>query len=65
MRRTRAWYALLILPFGATLLPWAYNRLDPPLFGIPFFYWFQMLWVIVTSLVLAAITWGTRPRDDV
>jgi hypothetical protein len=46
-------------------MPWAYNRLDPPFFGIPFFYWFQMLWVIVTSLILAAISWGTRTRDDV
>ena len=42
-----------------------YNRIDPTLFGLPFFYWFQMAWVIVTSLVLAAIAYGTRTRDDV
>ena len=65
MKRAHAWYALLILPFAGTLLPWVYNRVEPELFGLPFFYWFQMAWVIVTSLVLAAIAYGTRARDDV
>jgi hypothetical protein len=65
MSRTYGWYALLILPFAATLFPGLYNRIDPALFGLPFFYWFQMAWVIVTSLVLAAIAYGTRTPDDV
>jgi hypothetical protein len=63
--RTYGWYALLILPFAGALFPGLYNRVDPTLFGLPFFYWFQMAWVIVTSLVLAAIAYGTRARDDV
>lgn len=41
-----AW--LLIVPFLA--LGWVpfYNRIEPTLFGVPFFYWFQFLWVLVT-----------------
>ena len=65
MRRSRIWYALLILPFAATFFPFLYNRAAPALFGLPFFYWFQLLWVVVTSLVLAAIAYGTRTPDDV
>lgn len=63
--RKYGWYALLLLPFAATFFPGLYNRADPQLFGLPFFYWFQMAWVVVTSLVLAAIAYGTRARDDV
>jgi len=28
-----------------------YNRVDPAVFGIPFFYWFQVAWVVVTAVV--------------
>jgi hypothetical protein len=28
-----------------------YNRVDPTVFGIPFFYWFQVAWIVVTALV--------------
>jgi hypothetical protein len=63
--RKYGWYSLLILPFGIALFPGLYNRAEPALLGLPFFYWFQMLWVVVTSLVLAVISWGTRTHDDV
>ncbi|HEX5474445.1 MAG TPA: DUF3311 domain-containing protein [Vicinamibacterales bacterium] len=23
-----------------------YNRAEPALFGVPFFYWFQMVWIL-------------------
>jgi len=65
VRRKYVWYALLILPLAATLFPGLYNRADPAIFGLPFFYWFQLVWVVVTSLVLAAIAYGTRTPDDV
>lgn len=43
-------YALfLIVAVGALWVP-IYNRLDPPLFGIPFFYWFQFLWIVVAAI---------------
>ena len=33
---------LLLLPLLATLYPPLYNREDPRLFDIPFFYWYQL-----------------------
>ena len=61
----RAWYLLLLLPFIGTLIPPFYNRLQPPLFGRPFFYWYQLLWVVVTSILLGIVVVATRRPDDV
>jgi Protein of unknown function (DUF3311) len=61
----RAWYALLLLPFAGTLLPFLYNHLRPALFGIPFFYWYQLLWVLITSVLLAMVVALTREGRDV
>lgn len=47
---------LLLLPFIAMLWVSSYNRLEPELFGFPFFYWYQLLWVII-SAALAAIVY--------
>lgn len=33
---------LLLVPLAATLFPPLYNREDPRLFDIPFFYWYQL-----------------------
>jgi hypothetical protein len=46
--RNSGWYWLFVLPFVFTLLPWIYNTSSPELFGIPFFYWYQMAWVPIT-----------------
>lgn len=36
------WNWLLLLPLIATLIPQLYNRVEPQLFNIPFFYWYQL-----------------------
>ena len=41
------WYLLLIIQFVAVLWPPFYNSAEPAWAGIPFFYWYQMLWVII------------------
>ncbi len=33
-----------IVAVGALWVP-IYNRIEPRLFGVPFFYWFQMIWI--------------------
>lgn len=43
---------ILILPYLALLWIPFYNDVKPALFGFPFFYWYQLLWVPVTSLIL-------------
>ena len=48
-RSTRGWYLLLALPFLGLLYPPLYATDKPELFGFPFFYWYQLLWVPVTA----------------
>ena len=55
-KKGRSWLLLLLLiPFIAMLWPPFYNFRDPALFGIPFFYWFQLLWVIITAILTAIV----------
>lgn len=39
----------LIAPFVAMLWVGSYAKIDPTFIGIPFFYWYQMLWVFISS----------------
>lgn len=65
MKNKRVWYLLLLAPFVGTLWPPFYNHADPTLFGLPFFYWYQLLWVIVTAAILWVVFLITRERSDV
>lgn len=52
----RSWLLLLLLvPFIVTLWPPFYNFAQPELIGIPFFYWFQLLWVLITAALMAIL----------
>ncbi|MDQ6823479.1 MAG: DUF3311 domain-containing protein [Candidatus Eremiobacteraeota bacterium] len=63
--KNRAWYWLLIVPFVATLWPPFYARHDPVLWGFPFFYWYQLLWVVITALIVWIVYVMTTERGDV
>ncbi|MFI8179119.1 DUF3311 domain-containing protein [Actinacidiphila glaucinigra] len=39
----------LVIPFVAMLWVGSYAKLTPEFIGIPFFYWYQMLWVFLSS----------------
>ncbi|MBL1095823.1 DUF3311 domain-containing protein [Streptomyces coffeae] len=53
----------LIVPFVAMLWVGSYAKVDPKLIGIPFFYWYQMLWVPVsTALTSVAYVLVRRER---
>ena len=54
------WNWLLLIPFIALLWVPFYNFVEPALWGIPFFYWYQFLWVILTS---ALIIWVHYKND--
>jgi hypothetical protein len=60
---SRAWYLLLLIPLVGTLIPTIYNAQDPELAGIPFFYWYQLLWVPLSVIVTATVYRRTRRRD--
>jgi uncharacterized membrane protein YhdT len=49
------WKLLLILPYLGLCIPAIYARATPALFGFPFFYWYQFLWVVLTSLLLGFV----------
>jgi len=53
---------LLLIPFLVLWVP-LYNRIEPTLFGFPFFYWFQLGWILVSMIVTAAAYYATEPRD--
>ena len=59
----RAWYLLLLLPFIGLLWPPLYARVEPRLWGFPFFYWYQFLWVPVAAVLTAVVYRMTTPRD--
>jgi hypothetical protein len=53
------WYLLLLIQFVASLWVPFYNRIDPTWIGIPFFYWYQMLWVIIGAILTAIVYFAT------
>ena len=41
----------LFAPFVAMLWVGSYAKVDPAFIGIPFFYWYQMLWVLISTVL--------------
>jgi hypothetical protein len=56
---------LLLLPFAGTLWVPFYARLEPALLGIPFFYWYQIAWIVLGSLLIGAVLLLTQGRRGV
>ena len=54
------WYLLFIIQFIAVLWPPFYNSVEPSWLGIPFFYWYQMLWVIIGAILTAIVYFATN-----
>jgi hypothetical protein len=48
-----AWTWILVLPLIGLLFPGIYARATPELFGFPFFYWYQIAWVLITGMLTA------------
>lgn len=61
--RRRLLYLILLLPFLALLYVPSYNRSEPYLWGFPFFYWYQLLWVPITVLLIWLV-YRMNPHDD-
>jgi hypothetical protein len=58
---SHAWNWLLVIPLIGTLVPMFFNHADPRLGGIPFFYWYQMLWIpIAVAITLLVYRAGSR-----
>jgi uncharacterized protein DUF3311 len=46
---------LLILPFISMLWVSSYNSAEPMVAGIPFFYWYQLLWILIAAVLIAIV----------
>ena len=52
---------LLLIPMLVLYVPF-YNKIEPTLFGFPFFYWFQLSWIFASMIITAVVYYGTEPR---
>lgn len=48
-------YLLLAVPFVAMIWIGFYDRAEPAIFGVPFFYWYQLLWIPLGALLLLPV----------
>ena|SRR5690349_4494965 len=58
----RAVHWLLVIPIVMPLLVPLYNRVDPKLAGIPFFYWYQMATALVAIVVMTFLYQVTKDK---
>lgn len=49
----KGWLWLLLLPFIGVGWPGLYASMKPEVLGFPEFYWYPILWIVLTGL----ITW--------
>jgi Protein of unknown function (DUF3311) len=54
-KRFSTWNLLLFLPALALIFPGVYARESPEVFGIPFFYWYQFVWIVLTGIITAVV----------
>lgn len=57
--RFSPWNLLLLVPLLMLVTAW-YNKRTPELFGLPFFYWFQFVWVFIGVACVAVVYVMTR-----
>jgi hypothetical protein len=62
-RKRHPIYLLLAIPFVCLLWVPFYDRVDPVLFGIPFFYWYQILWTVLGAVVLLPVYLYEEAQD--
>ena len=60
---SKHWFWLLILPWVAMAWVPSYNKIEPQWWGFPFFYWYQLLWVVISALVNAIVYWKTKTHS--
>jgi hypothetical protein len=52
--------ALLLVPFIGLLWVSSYNKTTPGFFGIPFFYWYLLLWLPLSTAITAIVYYANR-----
>ena len=54
-RGMRLVHLLLAVPFAAMIWIGFYDRTEPAIAGIPFFYWYQLVWIPLGALLLLPV----------
>ncbi len=62
-RRTWPWYLLLAPPYVGMLWVPFYNRIEPRAGSVPFFYWYQFVWIGISAVLTAVVYFATREDD--
>ncbi|QXJ31724.1 DUF3311 domain-containing protein [Saccharolobus shibatae] len=44
---------LLLIPFIVYFAIPTYNKAEPDLGGLPFFYWYQTLWLVISTILFS------------
>jgi peptidoglycan/LPS O-acetylase OafA/YrhL len=57
---------LLLIPLVALLAIPLYNSINPTLGGVPFFYWYQLLWMPLGALLyyIASVIWNDKEKKE-
>jgi hypothetical protein len=57
----RRWLLLLlVIPYVGTLWVSTYAKVAPSLGGVPFFYWYQFLWIIIGAALTIVVYYAER-----
>jgi hypothetical protein len=56
------WYLLLIFQVVLTLWVPLYNKVEPTLGGVPFFYWFQLALVVLGAVLTAVVYFALEKK---
>jgi hypothetical protein len=59
-RRRHPILLLLLVPLIAVLIPEIYNFTSPSIGGMPFFYWWQLLWIAGVAVCTGIVYFVTR-----
>ena len=62
-RPSSLWYLLLVAPFIAMFWVSSYNSLEPNWGGVPFFYWYQLLWIPIGAVLTLIVYFATHRSD--
>jgi Protein of unknown function (DUF3311) len=57
------WYLLLVAPFVGMLWVPFYNRVEPRIGSIPFFYWYQFAWIGISAVLTIVVYLATREAE--
>jgi hypothetical protein len=54
----------VLAPTVAVIAVPTYNSATPKLGGFPFFYWYQLLWVVITGVLMVAAYWAMKVDEQ-